>query len=86
MNGENDTDNLTDEQFTEMVEAQCSPARKRIEELERENARLREVGQRLRDKLAFELECIGDSGNRDIAEWDLLLPNDQGMPHDRAAE
>lgn len=44
MNPEADAvDNLTDEQFAEMVEAQCSPAAKRIAELELENARLREV-------------------------------------------
>lgn len=37
----NETDDLTDEQFAEMVKAQCSPAAKRIAELEREIASLR---------------------------------------------
>lgn len=47
-------DNLTDEQFAEMVEAQCSPAAKRIAELERENEKLRKTLLFVRDECDWE--------------------------------
>jgi hypothetical protein len=77
MNADNDTDNLTDEQFAELVDAQCSPAAKRIAELQRDNARLRDDCLRMARALGIE------------EQYRHLLPNvkvSQTNREDRAAQ
>lgn len=64
-----ETDNLTDKQFAEMVEAQCSPAAKRIAELEQQLLE----SERMRDHHAA---CCRDYLARNAQlerELDMLL-------------
>jgi hypothetical protein len=65
-----DTDNLTDEQFADMAEAQCSPAAKRIAELERQNTALRERLEKLTcaaEVQATHAESIGMGAQRRLS-------------------
>ena len=62
-------DNLTDEQFADMVDAECSPAARRIAKLELENARLLDDCLRMARALGIE------------EQYRHLLPNASGEPH-----
>jgi hypothetical protein len=73
---------MTDDEFAEMVEAANSPSAKLIEELERENARLRELVGRARAMIDVSPEDSPDKWpstdeiNQLVKDCDDILPND----------
>ena len=77
-------DDSTDEQFAEMVQEECSPAAKRIAELERENTRLRELitllelaGEGMSEECDSTPHIIIWDAARDQVGLFLRLPNAQ---------
>jgi hypothetical protein len=73
-----------EENYADLEDKSTAKRAKVIEtysELERENAKLRELGNALRDALAFECHKMGDFP-REIDAWDALvsaLPNAQAQ-------
>jgi hypothetical protein len=61
------------------IENLLKPSRAKIanqrDSLKIELHNARAIGQRLRDKLEFEMSRIGDAGDRDIADWDFFVSN-----------